>query len=164
MARDIDPFDEEELAIQEIERDYKNTEDQIEQLEVKIKTYQAQAMQAKERGDSETLSNTLVRLARVNSALGSKSAYALYIARNSDRAYRRIRERVKLNKINEKNAIGKAESMAYLDSQVEAAFKLWSSVQLLADTANDMSYRTDTFLKMAQSGLSLIKNDINGRP
>lgn len=101
-------------------------------------------------------------MSRVNSALGGKAAYAAYVARNAERAYRRVREQKKLDAIAEKNAIGKADSMAYVDTSVEEAFTLWSSVQLLADTASDMSYRTDTFLKMSQSGLSLIKNDING--
>lgn len=164
MAREIDPFDAGELEVQEIERNYATTDDQLKELDKLVKQYQSTALAAKERGDAETLSNTLIRLSRVNSALGGKAAYAMYIARNAERVYRRVREQKKLDAIAAKNAIGKADSMAYVDADVEKVFTLWSNVQLLADTASDMSYRTDTFLKMAQSGLSLIKNDINGRP
>lgn len=164
MHRELDPFDQGELMVQEIERNYTSTDEQLQELDKLVKSYQSTALAAKERGDAETLSNTLIRLSRVNSALGGKAAYALYIARNAERCYRRVREQKKLDAINEKNAIGKADSMAYVDDEVEKAFMLYSNVQLLADTASDMSYRTDTFLKMAQSGLSLIKNDIAGRP
>lgn len=164
MKREIDPFDQGELDVQEIERQYSTTDDQLKELDKLVKQYQSTALAAKERGDAETLSNTLIRLSRVNSALGGKAAYALYIARNSERLYRRVRENKKLAAIAANNAIGKADSMAYVDQDVERAFALYSQVQLLADTASDMSYRTDTFLKMGQSGLSLIKNDIAGRP
>lgn len=153
-----------EMDVKEIEARYSETDDQLAALNELVKKYQSNAVGAKERGDAETLSNTLIRLARVNSALGGKAAYAMYIARNAERVYRRVREGKKLQAITEKNAIGKADSMAYVDAEVEKAFKLYTEVQLLADKASDMSYRTDTFLKMSQSGLSLIKNDINGRP
>ncbi len=56
-------------------------------------------MLAKENGNPEMLSNTLMRLGRVNSAFGSKAAFAKYVARNADRAYRRLREQVKLDAI-----------------------------------------------------------------
>lgn len=160
----FDPANEGEMDVKNIEERYAETDDQLNELDKLVKQYQSTALAAKERGDAETLSNTLIRLARVNSALGGKAAFAMYIARNSERVYRRIREQTKLNAINEKNAIGKADSMAYVDDEVEKAFRLYSEVQLLADKASDMSYRVDTFLKMAQSGLSLIKNDIAGRP
>jgi len=159
-----DPSYEEELSIESIESNAMDTESQLEELYLKIKQYQSDIMLAKERSDSETLSNSLIRLARVNTAYGRKAAYALYIARNAERAYRRVREHTKLDAINQKNAIGKAESMAYVDGKVEEAFTVYSNVSLLAEQASDTSYRTDTFMKMAQSGLSLIKNDINGRP
>jgi hypothetical protein len=151
-----------ELDVEKIEQKYAEIDDQLIALNELVKKYQSEALGAKERGDAETLSNTLVRLARVNAALGGKASYAMYVARNAERVYRRTREQTKLDAIAEKNAIGKADSMAYVDDEVEKTFKLYSDTQLLADKASDMSYRTDTFLKMAQSGLSLIKQDING--
>jgi hypothetical protein len=162
MAEHHDPFDDEDMQIQEIESKHSELEDQLYELEKKVKAYQTTAMLAKERGDAETLSNTLVRLARVNSAVGGKSAYAAYVARNADRAARRLRSRTKLGFISDKHAIGKAEEMANIDKKVEKAFLVHSEVQLIADTFSDLSYRTDTFLKMSQSALSLIKQDING--
>lgn len=158
----MSPSDEGEIDVANIEARYNETDDQLKELDKLVKSYQSTALAAKERGDAETLSNTLIRLARVNSALGGKAAFALYIARNSERVYRRIREQTKLDAINNKNAIGKADSMAYVDDEVEKAFRLYSEVQLLADRASDMSYRVDTFIKMGQSGLSLIKKDIHG--
>lgn len=161
----VDPFDEAELEIQDIQKKYSDTEDQIAELRKKIQGYQSKALLAKEKGNPETLSNTLIRLARVNSALGSRAAYAKKVARDSERAYRRLRGRTQLKFIDEqKMAIGKAEQAAYMDENVDRAFRIYSDVQFLADDAEDLSYRTDTFMKMAQSGLSLIKNDIQGRP
>lgn len=150
--------------VREIEETYSEIDEQIKELEKLIKNYQAEAVKAKESGNPEKLSNTLMRLGRVNSALGNKAAYAKYIARNAERAYRRTRESIKLEEISKKQAIGKAESMGYVDRRTETVYKLYSNVQLLADQADDLCYRTDTFLKMSQSGLSLIKNDIVGRP
>lgn len=162
MKRTLDPFDAGDMDVQEIEQAYADLGEQMAELDKLVKKYQTTAMTAKEKGDPETLSNTLIRLARVNSALGGKAAYAKYIARNAERAYRRTREQIKLQKIEEKNAIGKAESLGYVADDTEEVFKIWSNAQLLADTADDMAYRTDTFMKMSQSGLSLIKKDLHG--
>lgn len=158
----LDPFSQGELEVQKIEREYETTHEQIEELEKKIKEYQSKILFAKEKGDPENLSNNLIRLARVNSALEGKASYAKYIARNADRAYRRLREQVKLDKISGGSPIGKAESEAYIDNKVDTAFKIFSEVQLMADNAEGLGFRTDTFMKMAQSGLSLIKNDVRG--
>lgn len=157
----MEAFDQGELDVKEIEQQYLTTEEQIEQLQEKIKKYQSQVLGYKENGNPEGLSNTLIRLARVNAALGSKASYAKYIARNAERAYRRERESNKLKHIELGMAIGKAESKGYVEA--DTSFKIYSQVQLLADQAEDMAYRTDTFLKMSQSGLSLIKQDIQGR-
>lgn len=157
-----DPFDEAELEIQQLIKEHDDIEAQMAELDKLVRKYQSTALAAKERGDAETLSNTIIRLSRVNSALGNRASYAKYVARNADRAYRRLRDTKKLDYINEKNAIGKAESMAYIDKTVDDAFHIYSQVQLLADTADDLAYKTDTFIKMCQSGLSLIKQDIRG--
>lgn len=129
----------------------------IDTLETKIKGLQGDIVTASERGDPETLSTLLLRLGRVNSALGRQAAYAKYLARNADRAYRMEREQGKLSLIRGGMAIGKAESQAYVDSG--HLVNIYSEVQLLADQADDLCFRTDTFLKMAQSRLSLIKGD-----
>jgi len=158
----VDPADQSEMEVSQIESEYQSIESQIDELQKRIKKYQSNAIGYKENGNPEMLSNTLIRLARVNSALGSKAAFAKYVARNADRAYRRCREQSKLDYIDTGMAIGKAESKGYLAAG--DVFKIYSDSQLLADTAEDMAYRTDTFLKMSQSGLSLIKQDIQGRP
>lgn len=152
--------DQGEMDVQTIEAEHSDIEGQIDRLEEKIKKYQSNVVAYKENGNPEGLSNSLIRLARVNAALGGKAAYAKYIARNAERAYRRTREHGKLSHIEKGMAIGKAESKGYVDAG--DVFKIYSEVQLLADRAEDLSYRTDSFMKMAQSGLSLIKQDING--
>jgi len=62
------------MDVTTIEERYKDTDDQLKELDKLVKQYQTVALAAKERGDAETLSNTLIRLARVNSALGGKAA------------------------------------------------------------------------------------------
>lgn len=128
----------------------------IETLENKVKKLQGEAVEASERGDPETLSTLLLRLARCNSALGRQAAYANYLARNADRAARRYRgERVLHH--SQSMAVNKAEPNAELDAK--DLFSTASEVLLLAEQASDLCFRTDTFLKMAQSRLSLIKGD-----
>lgn len=149
----IDDIDVDPPEVNEEDRIMNN----IEKLEGKIKELQVESIRASEKGDPETLSVNLMRLAHVNSALGKNAAYATYIARNADRAYRRAREQAKLNYINDKMTIGKAESQAYID--VDSMVNIYSEAQLVADQASDLCFRTDTFLKLSQSRLSLIKND-----
>lgn len=129
----------------------------IETLTEKVKTLQATCVQASDRGDPETLSKTLLQLARINSALGKNGAFAQYIARNTDRAARRTRAQSTLDYARGQ-AVNKSELQAELDSKQD--FQLASDAQLIADQASDLCFRTDTFLKMAQSRLSLIKGDI----
>lgn len=133
------------------------TEKNIEILEDKVKKLQGEAVIASDRGDAETLSKTLLQLARINSALGKNAAYAQYIARNTDRAARRSRAANTLD-LAKKQAVNKSELQAELDAKEH--FTLASEMLLLAERASDLCFRTDTFLKMAQSRLSLIKGDI----
>jgi len=136
----------------------------LDKLRVLIKKYQDEATRAGERGDPESLRNALVRLSRTNAALGAKASRAKYIARLADRVYRSHRDSKKLAYISDGNAIGKAESMAYVHKSTDELFNAYNECQLLADEADDLAYKTDTFLKMAQSSLSIIKNDIQGSP
>lgn len=152
---DIDPPEQNEptsasLTLGEVEQN-------IEQLMEKVKALQAVAVKASDNGDPETLSKTLLQLARINSALGKNGAYAQYIARNTDRAARRTRAQSTLDYA-KGQAVNKSELQAELDSKED--FQLASDAQLIADQASDLCFRTDTFLKMAQSRLSLIKGDI----
>lgn len=137
--------------------DASETENNINILEGKVKDLQGKAVLASDRGDPETLSKTLLQLARINSALGKNAAYAQYIARNTDRSARRFRASTTLE-LAVKQAVNKSELQAELDAKDQ--FTLASEMLLLAERASDLCYRTDTFLKMAQSRLSLIKGDI----
>lgn len=122
----------------------------------KIKALQDEATVASENGNDEGLSTALMQLARMNSGLGRQGAYAQYIARNADRAARRYRAKRTLE-LAATMAVNKSTLQAELDS--EEQFKVASDAQLVADEADDLTYRTDTFLKMGQSRLSLIKGD-----
>lgn len=156
---DIDPpemEEPEEEAVGDTERPIENVVNDIRKLEERVKHYQGEAVLASERGDDETLSTTLMRLARVNSALGKHAAYVNYIARNADRAARRHRATITLDEA-KSQAVNKSELKAEIASKEE--FANASYAQLIADQASDLCFRTDTFLKMAQSRLSLIKGD-----
>lgn len=128
----------------------------IDLITPQIEKLQGEMTQAA-KGDPENLSLGLMRLARLNSALGKHAATAQWVARDGDRAARRFRADKTLEYA-KTVAVNKAEKQAELDS--EELFSACSRAQWVADQANDLTYRTDTFLKMAQSRLSLIKTDI----
>ena len=139
----------EERSLEEVVAD-------IDMLSKKIATKQGEIVEAA-KANPETLSISLLQLARYNSALGKHAAYAKYIARNTDRAARRFRAETTLT-LSKTQAVNKAELQSEIDSA--KLFRVASDAQLIADEADDLTYRTDTFLKMAQSRLSLIKGDI----
>lgn len=128
----------------------------ISDLEGLVKHYQGVVVTASDTNDPEDLSSAMLRLARVNSALGRNAALANYLARNADRAARRYRAEKTLDYAGSM-AVNKAELQSELDAK--EAFTIASDAQLLADQASDLCFRTDTFMKMAQSRLSLIKSD-----
>lgn len=107
--------------------------------------------------DVEGMTKKMLRLARANSALGKLGAYAKYIARNSERAYKASRAQKTLDYAKDM-AVNKAEHQAFVESKEQ--FEIYSEAQLLADEASDLSFRTDTFLEQARTRSSLIKGDI----
>jgi len=107
----------------------------------------------------ELLSMSLPKLAIANISLGRYAAYATYLARNAERAYKRKREDKKLNYMFQKWTAAKSESQAFVD--VEDDFQTYSEAQRVADEVKDLTYRTDTFIDQARSRLSLISKEIN---
>lgn len=128
----------------------------IANLTNQVKNLQEEVVEASSRGDDETVSTNLLRLARVNAALGRQAAYAKYIARNAERAAKRRRAEITLE-LSKSQAVNKSEKEAEI--AVAEDFSVASQAQLLADESDDLTYRTDTFLKMGQSRLSLLKAD-----
>lgn len=142
----------------------------IEKLKKKIGLKQDEAEIASQQSNDEGLSVALGSLARFNSALGQKAAYAKYIARNSNRAVERLKEQKDAERsrmtleLSQTQAVGKSEHQARIDimswiPKIDEAFDIYSQAKLIADQADDLTYRTDTMLKMAQSRLSLLKAD-----
>lgn len=112
---------------------------------------------ASKENDPETASVVLVELARANSILAKKSAYAKYIARNADRAARRFRGNTTIE-LSKTMAVNKAEPMA--EEKAKDLFKVASEAQLAADEAVDFGFRVDTFLDMARTRIALIREDV----
>lgn len=138
----------------------------MEEVVSKIKSYETKILKCQEiisdaskNSDPETISDTLVKLARLNSGIGREAAHVAYLARNAEQAYKREREDKKLSYIFKGWPIGKAESQAFVDANV--SHEIFSETKLIADQASDLSYRTDTFMRMAQSRLSLISKELN---
>lgn len=143
----------------------------IEKLKAKAKKFIDAAESASQSNNDENLSLALQSLARVNSALGQKAAYAKYIARNAQRVVDSIKEdkdatRSELTLMFAENqAVGKSEHQAKVQvhadfsNKINEAFSAYSEAKLLADEADDLTYRTDTYCKMCQSRLSLMKAD-----
>lgn len=156
-------------------QDYDQVSQDIINLKSQIKEKVDEATTASNQGNDEGLSKALNSLARINSGLGQKAAMAKYVARMASRALDKLKEEKK-NKRSEltltyskTQAVGKSEHQARVDTAementIDEFFKTYNMAQLLADEADDLTYRTDTFLKMGQSRLSLLKGDKhNGR-
>lgn len=151
--------------------DLNKVQENIESLRGLIWQKQIEAQTASDDSNDETLSITLIIIARHNSGLGQNAATAKAIARNMKRAYESLKEdrevrRAELTlKYSENGPVGKAEAKAKVDAAEEfkplinKAFEVYNEVQLIADQADDMTFRTDTFLKMSQTRVSLIKAD-----
>lgn len=144
------------------ERSLEDVAADIQKLTDLNKELQAKITLASEGGngappDVETMTKSMVRLARANSALGKLGSYAKYIARNSERAYKASRSQRTLD-LAKTVAVNRAELQAFIDSKKE--FDIFSECQLLADEVSDLSFRTDTFLEQARTRSSLIKGDI----
>lgn len=155
--------------------EYDEVSKQIVHLKKLVKEKMDEATTASQQGNDEQLSMSLDSLARINSALGQKAAMAKYVSRLAARALEKLKEQKK-NKRSEltleyskTQAVGKSEHQARVDTahmedEIDEFFNTSNLAQLLADEADDLTYRTDTFLKMGQSRLSLLKGDKhNGR-
>lgn len=130
----------------------------IESLTDLAKSWTDKCTIASNAGDPESLSMGLMELARVNSSLGRRGKYAMYIARQAEHAYKRAREEYKVEAIEQKKTASFGDTQRYIKSTPEHT--VWNEALLVAEQAEDLAYRTGDFLKMAQSRLSLIKNDI----
>lgn len=133
------------------------TED-IDFLSGKIKSWTDSCVRASNDNDPETLSVGLMELARINSALGRKAKYAMYVARTAEQAYKAAREQYKVDTINEGKSATFADTSRYIKSTPD--HKIWNDALLIAEQAEDLAWRTGDFLKYGQSRLSLIKMDI----
>lgn len=141
----------------------------IEKLKGLVNKKMGEVEIASQQSNDEGLSLGLTALARINASLGMKAAWAKYIARNSQRAFDKIKETRDMKRseltlsLSETQAVGKSEHQAKVDSyrqyspEIEVAFGVWSDAQLVADEIDSLGYRVDNYCKMAQSRLSLIK-------
>lgn len=129
----------------------------IEKLEERVKYYQGSIDTASKNGDIETLSVDCVHLARVNSALAKHSKYVMYLARNAEHAYKAAREQYKIDAINDGKSATYGDTQRYIKSTQE--HQIWSSALRIGEEAGELAFRTDTFLKMAQSRGSILRED-----
>jgi len=153
------------------ELDLNKVQENIESLKGKIWTGQTEATEASDNSNDETLSVTLLSIARNNSALGQNAATAKAIARDMKRVVDDLKKErevliARLTLLySQDNPVGKSEARAKVEAAKEYkplindAFELYNSTQLIADQADDLTFRTDTFLRMGQTRVSLIKSD-----
>lgn len=137
--------------VEQVEKDINNLTDRVKELH-DICT------KASNGGDPETLSVNLLELARVNSGLGRRGKYAMYIARNAEHAYKAAREQYKVDAINAGKSATYGDTQRYIRSTDD--HRVYSEALLIGEQAGDLAYRTDTFLDLARSRLSLIGKDI----
>jgi len=153
------------------ELDLNRVQENIELLRSRIQAKQAEATKASDDSNDETLSINLLTLARQNSGLGQNAATAKAIARDMKRVFEGLKEdrdtrRSELTlEYSQDGPVGKAEHRAKVDAAkefkplIDDAFKIYNEVQLIADQADDLTFRTDTYLKMGQTRVSLLKSD-----
>jgi len=151
-------------------QDYDQVSKDIINLKSQIREKVDEATIASEQGNDEGLSKALNSLARINSGLGQKAAMAKYVSRLAARALEKLKEEKKTKRsektleYSKTQAVGKSEHQArvdtaHMETEIDEFFKTSNLAMLLADEADDLTYRTDTFLKMGQSRLSLLKGD-----
>lgn len=144
--------------------EYESVSEELLKLHSMVKDLTHQAVvasgDAKEGrvADPETLRNVLLRLARVNSSLGKKAAKAKWVARWAEHAYKAAREQYKVDAIESGKTASYGDTQRYIKSTEE--HKIWNDAQWLADESEDLRFTTDTFLKLGQSNLSIIRGDI----
>jgi len=121
--------------------------------------------------DDETLSLTLTALAMVNTSLGKRGAWASYIARNAEQVVKVLKEEAKIRiseltlEYSQTQPVGRSEHQAKVDAykeykdKIKEAFTAWSDAQQVADEIESLGYRLDSYLKLCQSRLSLLKAD-----
>ena len=143
----------------------------IDKLMVLVRTKQDAAENASINNDDETLSLTLTALAMVNTSLGKRGAWASYIARNAEQVVKVLKEQKDIRRseltleYSNTGPVGKAEHQAKVDAykefnqQINEAFKAWSDAKQVADEVESLGYRVDSYLKMCQSRLSLMKSE-----
>lgn len=154
------------------ELDLNKVEENINSLRGKIWEKQVEATEASDHSNDETLSVVLLTIARHNSGLGQNAATAKAIARDMKRVLEDLKKdreirisELTLLYVEAGQAVGKSEHQAKVNAAkqfkplIKEAFEVYNEVQLIADQADDMSFRTDTFLKLGQTRVSLLKAD-----
>jgi len=143
----------------------------IEKLMILARSKQDDAEIASKANDDETLSLTLTALAMVNTSLGKRGSWASYIARNAGEVVKVIKEEAKIRiseltlEYSQTQPVGRSEHQAKVDAhkeykdKIKEAFTAWSDAQQVADEIESLGYRLDSYLKMCQSRLSLMKSE-----
>ena len=143
----------------------------IDKLMVLVRTKQDAAENASINNDDETLSLTLTALAMVNTLLGKRGAWASYIARNAEQVVKVLKEEAKIRiseltlEYSQTQPVGRSEHQAKVDAykeykdKIKESFDAWSDAKQVADEVESLGYRVDSYLKMCQSRLSLMKSE-----
>jgi len=143
----------------------------IDKLMVLVRTKQDAAENASINNDDETLSLTLTALAIVNTSLGKRGAWASYIARNAEQVVKVLKEEAKIRiseltlEYSQTQPVGRSEHQAKVDAykeykdKIKESFDAWSDAKQVADEVESLGYRVDSYLKMCQSRLSLMKSE-----
>lgn len=143
----------------------------IEKLMAIARKKQDAAEIASRANDDENLSLTLTALAMINTSLGKRGSWANYIARNAEQVVKVLKEESKIRvseltlEYSKDGPVGRSEHQAKIDSykeykdKIKEAFDAWSDAQQVADEVESLGYRLDSYLKLCQSRLSLMKAD-----
>lgn len=145
--------------MEEIQKQVNKLEEESVPIAKKINEYHKKCFKAIQNDDVEALSKYVVEIAALNSQLGHKMAEAGWLARKADRAYRKFREKIKVDYVdNHKKAIGYADSQKYIDSFNE--HEIYNKAAYMEEDLKSLRHSTEDLIDTIRSRIGVIRSDI----
>lgn len=146
--------------MEEINENILKLEQESVPIAKKINEYHKKCFKAIQDDDIESLSKYAVEISAVNSQLGRKMAEAGWLSRKADRAYRKYREQIKTDCVdNQKKAVGYADSYKYIHSFDQ--HEIYNKAAYLAEDLKSLRDSTEDLIDTVRSRIGVIRSDIN---
>lgn len=145
--------------MEEIQKEIDQLEKESVPIAKAINGYHKKCFKAIKDDDVESLSKYQVEIAALNSQLGNKMAQAGWLSRKADRAYRKIREQIKVDYVDkQKKAIGYADSRKYIDTFDE--HEVYNKAKYMEEDLRSLRDSTQDLIDTVRSRVGVIRSDI----